>query len=258
MIINGYNIKPEADLRGAKLAGANLTDAKLERAKLAYANLTGANLTDAKLERAKLIRAILTGANLTGADLTRANFYRANLREANLTGANLTRANLRGADLRGANLTDANFYRADLRGANFYRANLKGANLTGADLRGATLPPASSLEFCLALNSNIGGAITSVDQLLNLIESGKSNKEESNIYKGHLKWIKDNMEQLIRDNYITDEDKVKIDDYRDLALLAQCNQALNNEITTGSNEGLTGAVRLLFVKGVLESKDQER
>ncbi len=47
---------------------------------------------------------------------------------------------------------------------------LRGANLTGADLTGATLPEASSLKSCLALNSDIEGAITSVDQLLNLIE----------------------------------------------------------------------------------------
>ena len=189
-------------------------------------------------------------------DFENANLYKANLEGVNLSGAylkgvNLAGADLRGADLRGANLTDANFYRADLRGANFYRANLKGANLTGADLRGDTLPSASSLKLLALKNSNIEGAITSVDKLLDLIESSKSNKEESAIYKGHLKWIKDNMEQLIRDNYITDEDKVRIDNYRDLALLAQSSKAVNQIITTDRKE-LTDAVQLLCAEGVLK------
>ena len=75
--VNGYEIEPRANLRGANLIGANLF----------YANIEGANLICANIE----------GANLTGANLT----------DANLTDANLTDANLRGANLRGANLTDA-------------------------------------------------------------------------------------------------------------------------------------------------------
>ena len=69
MVVNGYEIKPGADLRGADLEKADLEGADLRKA-----NLRGANL------------------------------YRANLQDANLEGADLQDANLEGADLRGANL----------------------------------------------------------------------------------------------------------------------------------------------------------
>jgi hypothetical protein len=59
MNINGYEIKPGADLkgadlRGANLYGANLYGANLEGADLRYADLEGADLYDAKLQGAKL------------------------------------------------------------------------------------------------------------------------------------------------------------------------------------------------------------
>ena len=80
--VNGYTIKPGANLEDANLADANLADANLADANLTCANLTNANLADANL----------TGINLFGANLT----------NANLTGANLTNANLTGANLKGA------------------------------------------------------------------------------------------------------------------------------------------------------------
>ncbi|CAB4124779.1 Pentapeptide repeat [uncultured Caudovirales phage] len=84
MIVNGYEIKPYANLRGANLSGADLNDA----------DLYGANLRDANLRDANLY-----GANLSGADLNDANLRDANLRDANLRGANLSGADLRGAKL---------------------------------------------------------------------------------------------------------------------------------------------------------------
>ena len=73
-----------ADLRGANLFGANLSDA----------DLRGANLSDADLPGADLSCANLRDADLPGADLSGAN-----LRDADLSGANL-----RGADLSGASM----------------------------------------------------------------------------------------------------------------------------------------------------------
>ena len=108
-----------ADLRGANLFGANLSDA----------DLRGANLSDADLPGADLSCANLRGADLSGADLSCAN-----LRGANLFGANLSDADLPGADLSGANLSDA-----DLRGANLRGADLSGANLRNANLSGASM-----------------------------------------------------------------------------------------------------------------------
>jgi len=78
MKINGYDIKPYANLRDADLKGADLK-----------------------------------GADLKGADLRDADLRDANLRYADLGGADLRYANLRDADLRYADLRDA-----DLKGAN--------------------------------------------------------------------------------------------------------------------------------------------
>ena len=113
-----------ADLSGANLSGADLSDADLTCANLYGANLFGADLTCANLY----------GANLYGANLSDANLYR-----TNLTGADLTGANLSSADLRYATLILAHLYRADLTGADLRCADLSGADLTGANLRGADL-----------------------------------------------------------------------------------------------------------------------
>jgi hypothetical protein len=114
MIINGYEIKPFANLRGANLHGADLSGTNLRGADLYGANLHGADLS---------------GTNLRGADLYGANLHGADLRGANLRGADLRVANLRGADLYGANLHGANLRVADLYGANLHGANLRGADL---------------------------------------------------------------------------------------------------------------------------------
>ena len=103
-----------------------------ERANLYGANLSGADLSEANLYGANLSEANLYGANLYGADLREANLYGANLSEASLRGADLRLANLYGA-----NLSEANLYGANLREANLYGANLYGANLREANLYGA-------------------------------------------------------------------------------------------------------------------------
>ena len=110
MNINGYEIKPFANLQGADLEGADLR---------------GSNLVDAYLE----------GADLEGANLEGANLYGVDLRYSNLKDADLKVANLYGADLRDAYLKGPN-----LEGANLEGANLRGANLRGADLVDAKLP----------------------------------------------------------------------------------------------------------------------
>ena len=83
-------------------------------ANLFGANLRGANLSDADLRCANLFGANLRGANLSDVDL----------RCANLSDADLRCANLRDADLRGANLSDA-----DLRNADLCRADLCEASI---------------------------------------------------------------------------------------------------------------------------------
>jgi uncharacterized protein YjbI with pentapeptide repeats len=150
------DIRP--DLRGARLAGANLgktnlTDMDLSGAyllgtDLRKAHLSGANLSGADLRAATLIEATLIETNLTGADLGKANLSGAELRVADLSKANLSAATLTRADLRGARLLDArlltaNLSEANVSGARLGRANLSNANLTGADLSYANLSEAN-------------------------------------------------------------------------------------------------------------------
>lgn len=119
MKVDGYDIRPGANLRGADLSGTNLRDALMNGAEL-----SGANLRDA----------LLRGANLSSA-----NLYRAELSEAELYRAYLSCANLCGANLSGADLRCASIGGADLSGANLIDADLRGANLRGAYLRDAQL-----------------------------------------------------------------------------------------------------------------------
>ena len=53
-IVNGYEIRPDANLAGAKLAGAKLSNSYLSWANLIGANLAGANLARADLSFANL------------------------------------------------------------------------------------------------------------------------------------------------------------------------------------------------------------
>ena len=63
MNVNGYEIKPGADLSRAHLSEANLS----------WANLSGANFIRANLSRANLSWADLSWADLSGANLIRAD-----------------------------------------------------------------------------------------------------------------------------------------------------------------------------------------
>lgn len=114
-LVNGYPIRPAANLRGADLHAVNLR----------------------------------------GADLQEANLQEANLREAHLQGANLREANLQEANLREAYLPGANLREANLQRANLQRANFQGANLQEADLRHTDLRRARKLEFVVGFESII-------------------------------------------------------------------------------------------------------
>jgi uncharacterized protein YjbI with pentapeptide repeats len=100
------------DLRQTDLRLANLSGAHLEGAILSEAYLQGANLSEGHLEKAVLRAAVLDGATLAAAHLQSAYLAGAHLngtklRDANLEEAFLNGAELEGADLRGANLTGA-------------------------------------------------------------------------------------------------------------------------------------------------------
>ena len=106
----------------------------LETGQCPECNLIGADLKGANLERA-----VLTNAQLSGAD-----FRGATLNDAILSGATLRNALFNNADLAGADLSDTVLKGADLSGAKLMNATLNGADmnftvLTGANLTGATM-----------------------------------------------------------------------------------------------------------------------
>ena len=113
--------------------GVGEGEQELSRADLRGARLARANLREVRLWCADLSRADLSEADLRGADLTGARCAQAKLPGADLQGARLSGVNLSGVDLTGANL----------RGACLAQANLRGADLTGADLTGAELSGAT-------------------------------------------------------------------------------------------------------------------
>lgn len=144
------------------LVGADLSGAGLKLADLSDARLSGAILNKADLQFARLNEAELSLADLSGANLLHANLQMAILREANLSGAfiakadlgqaRLSGANLSGADLQWAKLAEASMWGADLSWANLRWADLQWAHLNNAVLRGA------NLRGALLINTYLDGA----------------------------------------------------------------------------------------------------
>lgn len=99
-------------LDGARLGGADLTNARLYSARMTGADLRAVRLAGGDLSYATLNLALLDGADLRGATLVGAS-----LRRARLTHAHLEKADLSYADLAGAELTDASFAEAKLGNA---------------------------------------------------------------------------------------------------------------------------------------------
>ncbi len=189
-LLTERNEGTRAELIGANLQGATLTDANLrdailtnvnlQEAKLRNANLQGAKLIDANLNKAILIDANLQGALLRRANLKEAKLMGANLNKANLLGVNLQKAtmgtrlleaerrsfhrmetfegaNLQGAWLKDANLQDAKLIGINLQEARLIDANLQGATLTNANLQGAWLVR-TNLQGATLTNANLQDA----------------------------------------------------------------------------------------------------
>ena len=146
-------------LRGRRLEGAVLLDARLRRVDFTAARLQGATLDGADLKEARFdcaeplhvggetavqrdrpVPAPKYCAQLQGARLERAQLQGASLKGAHLQGAMLDGAALQGATLQGAHLQGASLWAGgDLRGALITYAEMQGAYLVGTDLRGASL-----------------------------------------------------------------------------------------------------------------------
>lgn len=142
----------QANLWGANLEGADLSEIVLRSAQLGRANLRSAILFDADLREADLSRAVLDGADLSRADMRRVDLSGATLLNVKAGWINLHMADLSRANLAGASLNWANLQRADLNMTNLEDISLRNANLTGARflsdaqlyrarrLRGAVMP----------------------------------------------------------------------------------------------------------------------
>jgi hypothetical protein len=121
----------DANMGPVDLSGAMALGVMLVGQNLSHARLNGATLREAQMDRVNL-----TSAELRGADLKDARLELAQAVEADLGTARLESAKLRGADLTWSDLRGAFLGRADLRDAQLDRAKLSGAFVPGADLRG--------------------------------------------------------------------------------------------------------------------------
>merc|ERR1712008_545253 len=104
--------------------------------------LIGAQMQDAKLNGADIADALLDKACLSGVSAVGAIFDRSTLRgikaiAGNFRDASLVEVDLSEADLHRSNLSQVNLLRADLRKSSLLRATMQNAELAGADLRGA-------------------------------------------------------------------------------------------------------------------------
>ena len=150
------------NLQGSWLNGADLMDARLEKAVLAQAYMHKAVLSGAHLQKTILTGACLNEANLNGAHLDKADLVSVRLDGASLVGAKLPEATLDDARLHGADLSGAQLYRAilfgaQLNGASLVYSQLHMANLDQAQLHGARLDGAQFHEARL-LNAQLHGA----------------------------------------------------------------------------------------------------
>jgi uncharacterized protein YjbI with pentapeptide repeats len=118
---------------------SSVDGARLNGARLRYAQAYGVFLANAHLLRADLEGAFLSQADLRGADLGESNLRYSVMDQARMHGANLDRSNLSGADLRRADLRDANLSHSKLEDAVLEDARLDGASLYASRLDGAKL-----------------------------------------------------------------------------------------------------------------------
>ena len=134
------------------LAGANLTQVKLQEAQFLSSNLTGAFFDRAELSKSSFIGSILNGASFESAQLDSANLEsvkanKAVFRSASLKKANLSKGQFQNATFIGAKLNDADLSNADLSLANLKSADLTNLNFRGINLKSAIYSKRTVLPF---------------------------------------------------------------------------------------------------------------
>jgi uncharacterized protein YjbI with pentapeptide repeats len=134
----------DASLLGARMYGATLRNAKLDRAVLQLTQLQGATLDGASLNAASLWATGLDGASLRNASLIAASLHHAKMRGADFSGAILFAAVLdsslaQNASFAGAQLQAALMSEAHFDDTNFLAAAVYGTNISNSSFHGARI-----------------------------------------------------------------------------------------------------------------------
>ena len=147
------------------LRGADIRNARLNRANLAGADFTKANLRHAHLVSADLSNAVLWDADLSSeVDPVTPMMFKTLLDGVNLCGANLMYANLSGARLQGARLCHSNLFETNLSSTFLYGAKLISADISLANLSGAILKNANISDARLCKGHSLGSWRTRLEQ----------------------------------------------------------------------------------------------
>ena len=158
----------QINLQGSWLNGADLREARLEKAILTEGHLQGANLSWAHLQGADLHR-----ARLQGIFLIQAHLQGAHLIQAHLQGTDLPLAHLRGADFKDAQLQGTDLCKAHLQGAFLDKVRLQEASLDEAHLQGAT-----NLAWVPSFRDRIRNQIGKETDLSGAVFAGGLTKED--------------------------------------------------------------------------------
>lgn len=142
-----------ANFKITDLSGSDLSEAKINDARLQAVTAVGTIFDASVLDGSYLPIAVAPGARFDKASLKRtawlgADLQRASFRGANLRGASFRLADLRQADFSGADLTNATFNGADLRDALFTGATLSNTNFDSALIRRNALTASQTKGAC--------------------------------------------------------------------------------------------------------------
>jgi uncharacterized protein YjbI with pentapeptide repeats len=159
----GYGVfLANAHLLNSNLQGAFLSQADLRGADLGQSNLRFAIMDQSKMRGVNLDRSTLSGTDLRRADLRGANLSHSKLQDAILTDARLDGASLYGSHLDNVILNRANLEKADMRETFLARAHMDHADLQGAYLWSAVLTGADlgGAQFggAILIDANLQGA----------------------------------------------------------------------------------------------------
>jgi uncharacterized protein YjbI with pentapeptide repeats len=125
------------DLRGCKLAKADLSGKTLSGALLSDADLAGARMVETVMTKAYAVGASFKGADLSSAVIDRVDFSKADLSKVNFTNAILTGVTFEGADLSDAVFEDALIGNEDAKRL-CANPTLKGESRLGVGCRGGS------------------------------------------------------------------------------------------------------------------------